>query len=144
MSTFNDAQVLLRRKLLINKMSEACLEYQIVYSKHSAVLQVMTMKDAMKKLICIKKLNEIAEKQLRVFTQERQDESIELYRQINEIDVPSKKFKSLIKKLDAAREGMCKLMPKIQHLEDSMPDSQVVTNFSVKHADATGSCASSV
>lgn len=133
--TLHDAQELLRRKLLINKMSVACLTHQIEYSKQCAVLQVMTMKDAMKKLIHVKKLNTITEKQLSEFTQERQDECAVIYVKINALDTPSDKHKLLIKKLDSARESMCTLMAKIQHLESNMPASQLVTNFHIKNVN---------
>jgi len=130
--TLNDAQELLKRKLLINKMSAECIKYQLEYSKNSAMLQVLTMKTAEDKLKLIEELNIITEKQLGEFTQERQDECKEIYIQINVLDTQTPRFRELVARLDTAQEKMCALMPKIAHLEAQMPPSQLVTNFHIK------------
>lgn len=130
--TLNDAQDLLKRKLLINTMSIANLKAQIEYSKDSSILQIMTMKTAEKKIELVKKINEIIEQQLKEFTQERQDEFVQLYKKINELDTPTPKFRELLKRLEKNKEEMLTLMPKIQYLEEQMPNEQLITNFHIK------------
>jgi hypothetical protein len=130
--TLNDAYELLKRKLLINKMSLSSLEAQMIYSKEACILQVLTMKDAEKKIKLVIELNEITENQLNDFTQERQDRCQELYHEINVIDTPTKKFLDTVKRLDEYQQTMLNLMPKIQYLESMMPSQQLVTNFHIK------------
>jgi hypothetical protein len=129
--TINDAQELLKRKLLINKMSLECLTHQIEFSKQSSILQVLTMQDAMKKHELVSELNPIIEKQLSEFTELRQAECIEIYHQINQIDTPTDRFREIIGKLDKAQESMCDLMNNIRYLELQMPDQQLITNFHI-------------
>jgi hypothetical protein len=127
----NDAQELLKRKLLINKMSLECLTHQIEFSKQSSILQVLTMQDATKKHALVIELNVIIEKQLSEFTELRQVACVEIYRQINQIDTPTARFREIIGKLDNAQESMCNLMNNIRYLELQIPDQQLITNFHI-------------
>jgi len=128
----NDAEEILKRKLLINKMSLVSLEQQIEYSKKSTCLHVITMKTAEEKIKLIKKLNDVIEKQLTEFTQERQNQFNELYIDINKLDAPTAQFTKLTKELSTAKENMLKIMPKIQYIEDQLPDAKIITNFYIK------------
>jgi hypothetical protein len=130
--TITDAHAIVSRKILINKMSIGNLEHQVKFSQNSAILQVMTMEDASKKIKLIKQLNDIFEQQLSNFDGSRQNECDEIYSQINCIDTPTDKFKKIVHNLENYEQKMLSMIPKIEYLENTLPVEKMMTNYVAK------------
>jgi hypothetical protein len=130
--SITDAHDIISKKILINRMSITNLETQFKFSQESAKLQVLTMKITEKKLKIIKELNIILENQLNEFDEKRQEDCLQLYKKINTLDTPTPIHINLCKKLNQYEQEMLTLMPKIQYLEQTIPDEKLITNYNIK------------
>lgn len=133
--TLTDAKDLVSKKILINKMSIDNLKTQIEFAKAAIKLQYLTSEAARKKIPLVEQLNEIFEKQLIEFTEERQLQCNELYEQINAIDQPTEEYLVVLNTLEKKEEEMLNLMPKIQYLESQLPSQQEIDVYKIKVLD---------
>lgn len=130
--TFSDGYELVSKKILINRLSIENLKYQKAYCELFKKIQNMTWIIADKKILLIEQLSKIFEGQLREFTQERQNECLAVYEQINELDTPSAEFTSTCSQLENLRSKMEDLIAKISYLERTIPNEQIVTNSTLR------------
>lgn len=130
--TINDAREILNKKILINRLSIQNLDLQAKYFDEVIILQSLSRTISNKKRDLISKLNDVFEKQLAEFTEERQNESTEIYQQINALDSPSGEYMRCVKQMKEYEEEMLNLVPKIDYLEKTIPDSKQITNFKIK------------
>jgi len=128
----NDAQELIKRKILINKMSSANLNEHIKYMRNSIRMQYLTIDSTSEKIKLIDHLNSIMELQLGNFTAERQDACMALYEQINKLDEPSEQILKLHARMKEQQEEMNNYVEKINYLESQMPAQQTITNYHAK------------
>lgn len=130
--TFSDGYELVSKKILINRLSIENLKYQKTYCDLFKKIQHMTWIIADKKILLIEQLSKIFEEQLREFTQERQNECLAVYEQINELDTPSAEFTSTCSQLENLRSKMEDLIAKISYLERTIPNEQIITNSTLR------------
>jgi hypothetical protein len=130
-----DAYEIIRRKMLINRISKELLQTQIRFSHVSAQMQLQIVKISRAKIKLINKLDTIMEKQLTSFTKERQAECLELYNKLNELDTPTDQMKKWYSDLEQYKECMTNLLLKIQQIENQIPKNTTVTNYKIKPKD---------
>ncbi len=136
-----DAYDVMSKKILINRMSMECLQHQIAFSENSIKFQKLTKQVAEKKLKLINELNTLFEKQLSTFDELRHKECMLIYDEINELDTPTAEHNKLINELKKHEEAMFSLMPKIQHIESTIPNEQSITNYAIKNpVNVAASC----
>jgi hypothetical protein len=130
--TFTDAYELMSKKILINRMSIENMKLQIEYGNLSKKLQELNIATCNEKIKLVEQLNGILEQQLNEFTELRQNECLDIYGYINELDSPTTEFIQTCDKLETARAKMEDLMEKIQKIENTIPNEQVITNYTVR------------
>jgi len=130
--TVTDAHDLVSKKILINRMSAESLRHQIECSKASIKLHAIIARLATKKLELIEKLTVVLERQLSNFDDLRQEECQDLYKYINELDEPAPEHLALLKTVRDHDQAMLTLLPKIQHIESTIPKELTVTNYKIK------------
>jgi len=104
--TYTDAYDIITKKILIN----------IAVSKQEL----------------IKQLNKALETQLKEFTDVAQDECNYLYGCINELDEPNMEYIRLNKSIKDLENEIRELNNKIQVIENTIPDTKLITNYSIK------------
>lgn len=142
-----DAYEIISKKMLINRMTIELLKHQMEFSKTSMEYNRISTQVAEKKIELIKKLDAIYEKQLKEFDEFRQKDCLDLHEEINELDIPSQELKIIIAKLNKLENEINNLIPKIQHIESTIPAEQMMTNYYIsakKNITAAASCAAEV
>lgn len=134
--TYTDAYELISKKILINRLSLENLRYQIKYCQFFRKIQDATEQLANKKIQLVEQLNNIFEQQLKEFTSDNQELCLSIYRQINELDTPTDEFKHKCSILETTRGQMEDLITRIQHIESTIPNEQIVTNYTVKKSNS--------
>ena len=86
-------------------------------------------------------LNEIYEKQLNEFTDERQQECIRLHKKINDIDEITKEDQQLIEKAGSLEYIINGNIKKIEQLNSMIPKQKLVTNYKIKPKIENKTCA---
>lgn len=129
--TITDAYSLIKKKMLINKLSARNLSWQIKYSHDAAKMQLLAVEIARAKIKLIDQLNSILEQQLREFCPNRQVECMMLYNALNDLDEPTSKYKALCQSLEKYNYEMMGLMKKINHMESQIPEEVRVTNYNI-------------
>lgn len=143
--TFNDAYELISKKILVNRMSVECLKSQIAYSHAVAKLQLLNVKVSRQKLELVEKLNKLLEPQLKEFDDLRQDECMELYHQLNELDQPSDDWKKICDEAEKHQKEMMTLVPRIRSIESTIPPQLMITNFRIKRkVEPAHNCATEI
>lgn len=129
--TVNDAYELISKKILVCKMSKMALEKQAEYSACIIKLHNYTNNIVKKKSDLINKLEMIFEQQLTNFTADRQQECMNLYMQINELDKPSVEQSTIISRMEFLDSEMKKLYEQIEQIERTIPLDKMITQYAV-------------
>jgi hypothetical protein len=130
--TYTDAYDLISKKILINKLSLENLNNQVESSTTVKKIQDLIINIANEKKELIIKLNNLLEMQLKEFTDEVQIECNDIYGYINELDEPSSDYNRYIKEIQLLENKMTELNYKIQCIENTIPQTQLITNYSIK------------
>jgi valyl-tRNA synthetase len=130
--TYTDAYDLISKKILINKLSIENLNNQIEHSIIIKTIQDLIINIATEKKQLIIKLNNLLEMQLKEFTDIVQVECNDIYGYINELDEPTPEYIKYAKQLKELENKMQELNYKIQTIENTIPQTQLVTNYSIK------------
>jgi hypothetical protein len=130
--SLTDAVEIMNRKITINNISIDCLQMQIKYATNDRAIQLLFAKKAQKKIDLIHNLNTVLSKQLAEFDEIRQEESNEIYKDLNDIDEPDEEIYKLIQENKKIAENVESLMLKINSIEKTIPDNKMMTNFKVK------------
>lgn len=129
--TVNDAYELVSKKILVCKMSKMALEKQTEYSSYVIKLHNYTNELVKKKIDLVNKLENIFEQQLTNFTADRQQECMNLYLQINELDQPSNEQSAIISKMTLLDIEMKKLYEQIEQIERTIPLDKMITQYAI-------------
>ena len=130
--TYTDAYDLITKKILINKLSIENLNNQIEHSMIIKIIQDLIINIAKEKKQLILKLNNLLEMQLKEFTDIVQVECNDIYRYINELDEPTTEYIKYAKQIKEVENKMQELNYKIQAIENTIPQTKLVTNYSIK------------
>lgn len=130
--SISDAYDIMSKKILINKMSLECLKHQVDFSENSIKLQTLSKETALKKIKLIEELTTLFEKQLSNFDELRHKECMLIYDEINDLDSQTDEQKRLVSKLQTHENAIFTLMPKIQHIENTIPNERMLTNYTIK------------
>lgn len=129
--TYTDSYDLITKKILINKLSTENLNHQIECSNNVKKIQDLIINIANEKKELINKLNNLLEMQLKEFTDIVQLECNDIYGYINELDEPSAEYIRYIKQIEILENKMKELNYKIQAIENTIPQTQLITNYSI-------------
>ena len=127
--TAHNGYDLISKKILIGRLSISSLETQITYTTKSISLQNTMNETAAKKLKLVSDLNSIFEKQVTDFSEERQRQCMELYKEINQLDLPRPEQKVLTDELNTLENNMMELQKQINYLEASIPNEKLLTQY---------------
>lgn len=130
--TYTDAYELVSKKILINRLSIENLKHQIKYCQLFRKIQDITESIAQNKIRLVERLNSLFEQQLKEFSADRQEQCLEIYAEINKLDTPSSEFTNTCSQLDSLRGQMEDLISRIQHIESTIPNETVVTNYTLR------------
>lgn len=130
--TYTDAYDIITKKILINKLSIENLNKHITYASNIKRVQDILINIAVSKQELIKQLNKALETQLKEFTDVAQDECNYLYGCINELDEPNMEYIRLNKSIKDLENEIRELNNKIQVIENTIPDTKLITNYSIK------------
>jgi uncharacterized pyridoxal phosphate-containing UPF0001 family protein len=130
--TATDAYHIISSKMLINKMSIENLQLHKEYSDIMADIYKYNSSIAQKKLELVPKLNALFELQLTEFCEVRQQETNDIYEEINALDeLPY----HMIKKINRSKElerKMASMIEQINYVCSKVPDTAQVTNYRIK------------
>lgn len=129
----NDTFDLMRRKIIINRMSVATFDKQLEYFDTVDKFQNINRVVALKKKALVEQLEPLFTAQMSNMTKERQDEITRLYGEINACDVPTEEFIATAKKLEKLSLDMKEMYAKIQELEATIPMDKIMTQYTVKN-----------
>jgi DNA-directed RNA polymerase beta subunit len=129
--SFSDAYDLVSKKMLINKIAIDNIAAQIQYckadqSRHEIIIDICTQKSRL-----LVELNNILEQQLKSFDEFRQNQCLEIYKEINALDEPSSEYIQLSKVCEAADNKLSTGMMQASAIESTIPDTMCVTNYKV-------------
>lgn len=128
----DDAYEIMHRKIIIGRMSIEALKLQVEYSNNSKKLQDITSDIANQKIKLIEQQNALFEQQLKGFDDIRQDECMNLYDDINALDIMPEEARVVCKKLEETEQKMQDLYVRIDALAKMIPERFEVTKFTVK------------
>jgi hypothetical protein len=133
--TAHNGYDLVSKKILIGRISISMLETQIEYTNNSIKIQHISNDIAEKKLKLTTALNSIFEKQLNDFTEARQNQCMELYKEINLLDEPVEEHKELIKKIRKLENHLTELQKQINFLEATIPKERVIVQYTANQTN---------
>jgi hypothetical protein len=135
--TYTDAYELVSKKILINRLSVENLKHQVNYCQLFRKIQNITESIAQSKIRLVERLNVLFEQQLKEFSADRQEQCLEIYAEINKLDTPSLEFVNACNQIETLRRQMEDLISRIQHIESTIPNETVVTNYTVNQNKST-------
>lgn len=137
----HDLQDICKQKVLVNKITAEFLTTQIKLSEASKKLQEYSIENAKEKLVITNDLIELFEEQCSIFDEQRQEECIRLYKQLNDLNVCPISIGNLISELDTLDNKLKDLADRIDHFERIIPAEQVGTQYTIKKKlDLENSC----
>lgn len=139
---YSEVYELISRKILINKMTSEQLRKQIEFSAESKKLQDFAIDDNKYKLQLVDDLTKLFEQQLSNFDENRQEECLEIYKQLNENNKPSYEYVEQYKKLMRLERDIKSLAERVDALEKTIPSNVEFEHYAVsaKNPAASGAC----
>jgi flagellar basal body P-ring protein FlgI len=129
----HDLQDICKQKVLVNKITAEFLRTQIKLSESSKKLQEYSIQNAKEKLELTNQLITLFEEQCKVFDAFRQEECLELYKQLNELNAPPEEIVKLIGDLSTLDEKLKDLAIRIDYFERGVPAEQAGTQYKLKN-----------
>ncbi len=140
----HDLQHICKQKVLINKITMEFLKTQIQLSEASTKLQAYSIQNAKDKIVLVDQLITLFEKQCSQFDPFRQDECMEIYNQLNELNVQPDEINKLISTLGTLDDKLKDLATRIDYFESLIPTQQDGTQYALKKKlpeNPQGTCA---
>ena len=128
----HDLQAVCKQKILVNKITAEFLRTQIQLSENSKKLQDYSITNAKDKLALTNELIRLFEEQHKEFDECRQDECMEIYRQLNDLNTPNFETKKLIAELEKLDDKLKDLAIRIDYFEKRVPQEQEGTQYTIK------------
>ena len=130
--TFTDAYDIINKKILVNKISLTNMEIQIKHSHESAQLHLLIVKNLRDKIVLVNQLNDILEKQLSLFDEDRQNDCFDIHQKINKLDEITGELKERLDKVKKYEEDMINNIYRIKCIEQTIPQTQEINNYIIK------------
>jgi hypothetical protein len=129
--TFSDAYDLVSKKILINKIAIDNINTQIQYciadqKRHDIIIDVCKQKNTL-----LVELNTILELQLKSFDEFRQNQCLEIYKEMNALDEPVNEYIEYSKECRNAEHKLNDGVLRINAIEATIPDTMCVTNYKI-------------
>ena len=140
----HDLSDIIQRKIISNKVSLEFLKTQREFSLASKKMQDYSISNTNEKIPLVEKLINLYEQQLNVFDPFKQEECLELYQQLNDLNVMPPDIIDIAKSLEALDDKMRDLAIKIDQIEATIPATKSGTQYSatIKQPDnPMGTCA---
>ncbi len=133
----SDAQTIIQKKIVINRMAIENMNHQIQYCNAIARIQLLTIKLLKEKIKLLNQINPVLEQQITNFTLERQQMCHDTYALINDMDdmTNNTEYMNLCRIVSNMNDKMESLTKKIKTIEDTIPNQQVITNYRVPIED---------
>lgn len=129
---FSDAYEIISKKIVINRMYINMTKNQMDLSENIKQLQDNIINVSSKRLILLNNMNNIFEKQLSEFTEERQIECMNIYQDVTNLDKYDEKTEKCINKCKFLEDEINGLIIRIKALEDTLPKTKLITNYKIK------------
>lgn len=118
-----------RKMILRNAISLEILEEQRHMFELEKKITNLHTSNALKKEQYIIEMNKVLNDQLQEYTAQRAQETGELSYKINELDIPTKTYMSLISQKNICEANMRNLYLKFMDLDAQIPEKEEVTNY---------------
>lgn len=124
---------LMRKKIYCNELYKKSYIIGIETQKHIMEINKKTMENLEYKIRLVDELNDTYKAQMTRFEPSRQDQSLEICKQLNDVDDDDviKEIKCKIAVLKASNDKICQ---EIKEIEATIPDQQLITNFKIKRS----------
>ena len=136
----HDGYELITKKIIIHRASQECLKKQIAFSQAIIALHENSIRTATEKLKLVDQTIPILEAQLTEFDELRQADYTDIIGYINEID-KDPTFPQLAANCSRAEDEFLNLANKIHEMEQTIPDQQMITNYTIKPNISDTDCA---
>lgn len=130
---FTTAMEIIKKRILINKVQAEIARQQVMYSEANCRFQNIIIDISKKRIEYINKLNQILEKQLTEYTEERQAACDVIHTDMDNLTEEMASRKKELDTMAQCEETMNKLISNCAYLESTMPQSQLITNVKIKH-----------
>ena len=133
MTTFriNDAQDLFKRKIAVNTLALDNLKLNVLFTEKSIAMQTIAQNIAKQKIELVNETLTLFNQQLEEVDQLRNEQIVEIYRELNVLDETTPEYKQLCDEMDDIGARMLKLCEQITEVEKEIPDFQTVTNYKI-------------
>ena len=137
MTTFriNDAQDLFKRKIAVNTLALENLKLNVLFTEKSIAMQTIAQDIAKQKIELVNETLTLFNQQLAEVDQLRNDQIVEIYKELNVLDETTPEYKQLCAEMDDIGERMLKFCEQITEIEKEIPDFQTVTNYKITLPD---------
>lgn len=132
----HDLKDIIHRKIIVNKVTLEFLKTQKLLSENAKVLQYYYATNAAEKIDIVEQITSLFEEQYSVFDEDRQNEILDLYRKLHEIQKEPEEIKKILKTLASLDEKLKDLGSKIDYLEKSVPDVKEGTQYTIRKKEA--------
>jgi putative ubiquitin-RnfH superfamily antitoxin RatB of RatAB toxin-antitoxin module len=133
MTTFhiNDAQDLFKRKIAVNTLALDNLKLNVLFTEKSIAMQTIAQDIAKQKIELVNETLTLFNQQLEKVDPLRNEQIVEIYRELNVLDETTPEYKQLCAEMDDIGDRMLKLCEQITEIEKEIPDFQTVTNYKI-------------
>ena len=129
--SFSDAHDLVSKKMLINKIAIENIAAQVAYCKADQQRHNIIIDVCRQKALLLNELNNILEQQLKSFDEFRQNQCLEIYKEINALDEPTGDYIEYSKACEEADNKLSTGMMQAASIESTIPDTLCVTNYKI-------------
>ncbi len=127
----SDACGLVSKIITMNRIALESMRTELNFNKKIAEFRLHENRVVRAKMALIEQLNNVFELQLHEFTDERQRQTADLYRQINEHD-ENKKSKELVDEIRRLEDIKSALQNQFMQLDAQIPDRRLIVNYKIR------------
>ena len=128
----HDLQDICKQKIFVNKLTKEFLKIQIQMSEESKKLQDYSIQNAIDKMDIVDTLIELYEKQLVTYDKLRQNESIILYNNLNDMNSLPDKIIKLLSNLEVLDDKLKDLSVKIDQYSSCITNEKLGNQYIIK------------
>jgi len=138
--TLHDLQDIINKKVLVNRITLEFLKAQKEYAEISIKLQNYSLENVSEKIPLVEELIRKYESQYSDYKNETNEECLEIYERLNELNVYPKPIYNLHRKISKLNEEMKNLSSRIQLVESQIPQIAEGTQFVIKTKQELADC----